>query len=378
MLYGYAKAAIRRDVLDNKGSIGQAIQVKVTILFGLIGVLPVLGACSANSDIVLTENTPSAGPTITATSQTMNPLAQSPTVDAIVESTLLPISTGCAGGFIAFEIYGSANSTVAQSGVYLACSDGTFSQRILEESTTGLSASPNHTQLAVVDYKQIGTGHIQLLNLSSYSLREVVSHLPSAWNIRWSSDSEYVGYLRGEDNGLDTHLEIFHIGSQTTSQVLSGKQILSFDWSPDGKHLVFYILSPNPDGAGSLYVADIHCDSILHECTLNGQKDITFASGGTYYSWTRDSNDLTYARGSHIRTIGLDGNIIQDIDVSTLDPTIQEVTELAWAPDGIRIAFLTSQNADNVYLLNTKEMSLLDLTKNRSEDVKYPNFAWLP
>jgi hypothetical protein len=119
----------------------------------LLAIILILSACSARID-----STPSAStitlapkPSLSATtpSTEIATVVADATADHVDTPTIQPLPAECSEGLLAYTMVGQGDySTLSESGVYAACADGTFQQRIVQFEVASVGfftlLSPDH------------------------------------------------------------------------------------------------------------------------------------------------------------------------------------------------------------------------------------------
>jgi hypothetical protein len=303
----------------------------------------------------------------------------------------------------------------------LACADGSFIRQIMSAasvlpdswSSRNISVSPDGQKLAicanagVADGEVIYRGGIYLLDLSDYSLSEVYLGDYRFTEVDWSADGQYVGYIRyapavGSPGDV---LEILHVGTLTTSQILDVESVdpeghsfilEDFDWSPDGTK-INYRVDLLPRLTPKWYVEDITCDPQTHTCTLSNQRTLNWPTNGSYrLSWLPDAsaNVAMYAVSEDsvfLEIRGLNGELIRRAELDDLSLTSGGycgLKDAVLSPNGERVAFKArsagSSSLSDIFILSLNDMSVLNLTSAITSENVLPKGAlfcqaeWLP
>ena len=150
----------------------------------------------------------------------------------------------------------------------------------------------------------------------------------------WSPDGQQIGFVRDRDI-----LVMDADGSGTprnlTSTFFNAAQ--DPEWSPDGDLVVF------SDG-GDIFV-------VAADGSSAPQLVQTPIANDRYPSWSPDGNFIAYATNTEIRRVNPDGS-----NNIALASGLREAWDVAWSPDGSRIAFINDfgnpQVQEELYVMN--------------------------
>jgi Tol biopolymer transport system component len=319
--------------------------------------------------------------------------------------TLAPTPGNCGSGFLVFLVHDNTLDGEAQTEIHLACADGSFVQRVVSVpySVDFMSVSPGGQEIALSsNYIVHGSGGIYLIDLFGDSLTELYSERRSEiWEVDWSSDAEYIAYLKMKSTYAEyvRHIEVMHLDTQIISQFVSPEDIAAdfewaldtreisiadFDWSPDGQRIVFTAWIIGTTQTYAVYVSDVECDQSTYKCSARNPRMISDVIYDP--SWSPDSSlivgwPIHLETNTHdfLRFSNLDGQVVQEIDLDALLPGIEDVHYPVWSPDGRQIAFLAepdeSASAFDVFVLTLDDLSLINLT---SDSRHQGGVEWLP
>jgi WD40 repeat protein len=333
------------------------------------------GTLSHPDEATLSIPAPTTQPTLTLVHRpTVFPTPEPrPTLTLTLTPTFPPLPADCSDGLIVLKVSGY------QGAIYLTCVNSGFTQRIMSDAfyVNGISGSPDSPVLAISRHDADGVGSVELLRISDHSRTTLFSEQSVLRNVQWSSDGEFVGYLKSESTGTDVVFEVYHLASGTRSEVIIEQGISYFDWSPDGARIVFGVDLLEPPFSHQRYVAEVDCDSAKNTCRATNQ---TAVPGIGIAVWTSDSSFLTTVKTSELEADEIilvstpTGSIVKEFNLSAILPGIEDVTDLVWSPDGSRIAFCAAVGSgDNIYILDIDELSLMKLL----HDEGYYCLDWL-
>jgi hypothetical protein len=230
-------------------------------------------------------SSPVPGPTPT-------PTGEQPTATPVSN----PTPGDCDGGYLYFATASDRLETQPQDAIYLMCSDGSFSQKVVSKEKTipeqqflvSLDASLDGRRLAfsTVD-RQYTNGHVYLVDLSDHNVQEIYAADYGITDLSWSADGEYLGYTTYEHGGGSRGaIEVLHIGTLTRSRMVTERSLSNeeyaftlsrFRWSPDGGLVLYtgdlagvYQALLIPQG----FIAEISCDPNTHECSFGDPTEL--------------------------------------------------------------------------------------------------------
>lgn len=182
---------------------------------------------------------------------------------------------------------------------------------------------------------------------------------------KWSPDSSMVAYYTC---GTTTQLSVYRV-DRSTELTLGSNLNRDFDWSPDGRSLLF---TTSRDGNYEIYLAN---------AVNGGLINITaHASGDVYPKWSPDGRQFAFVSDRNgaaaLYTAGIDGQNIRKLAVL---PSIQ--TDMRWSPDGTCIAYLASTSDTLVlHVINIADGTTwqVPMEYNMRKTVEEGLFRWSP
>lgn len=212
------------------------------------------------------------------------PSPQPPPYASSSTPVIVPTPGDCSPGFVAYSAELQTAGRENEGGVYLACADGSFRQRIVAftaaapeitaQSSNRLAAFRDGSQL-LFSYHDVRNEKLYTtsISLADYDSTVLFKQDYVLSNAQPSPDNQYVGYLIYPSNHqLINYLEVMHLPSQTVSRVVGIDSIWDFDWSSDGKRILLHTLGPSGMAeTWHTYAIGITCDPRLHTCAGHDQ-----------------------------------------------------------------------------------------------------------
>lgn len=170
----------------------------------------------------------------------------------------------------------------------------------------------------------------------------------------WSPDGSGFAYIQGAIKWSDADGSNQHVLIGTRAFPGARREILGFDWSPDGTQLVVSVRSYTGGGDRTLVV------------TVTTREATRLMRGGEWVSWS--STDLiVVSRYGDLVTVNPDG--------SGATPILEDGSSFApsWSPDGSKIAFRRIAGLDtyDINVINADGSGRVNLTKS-------PQVDWSP
>lgn len=149
----------------------------------------------------------------------------------------------------------------------------------------------------------------------------------------WSPDGSRLAYIR---QGLQTAIQVVSRSGGDPRTVVVGRNILSYDWSPDGTRIVFDCLCEG-DEESDLYEVDVDSGVVTTLTdTAEAEQDPRWNPDGQrvlFVRWELDGAGLFV-----VETLGL--------LETRLTSGMRAVPEAEWSPDGSMIAYVRWERAD--------------------------------
>jgi dipeptidyl aminopeptidase/acylaminoacyl peptidase len=196
------------------------------------GTIPALTATPSSTKTVPISpsfNTPTVVKSSTSTATI------TPSTTPTLTSTLRPTPADCDAGFVVFSATTYSSEDQDKTGIYLACADGTYMQKILSATDVfptaewvinDLAISPDGQTLAFSSsgskLVEPAPNQMYLVDISDYSAVDIYS-VPDAdtfAQLSWSPDGEYIAYRTFNIQTQVSQIEILHINTQTVSMVV--------------------------------------------------------------------------------------------------------------------------------------------------------------
>lgn len=197
------------------------------------------------------------------------------------------------------------------------------------------------------------------------SVKRLTMTAASEFNARWRPDGRKIGYLAPNDSGIVQMYEMNPDGSGIRIMTGFKQSMTGFAYSPDGKRLL-YTMDVKLDQSGT----DMHPD--LPDNTA------IIANNLMYRHWNH-WHDYHY---SHIFYTDYDaGSIKAGFDIMEGErfdcPMLPYggMEQIAWSPDGNRIAYTCKKLIGKDYALSTNsEIYMYDIRKKKTENLSRAGF----
>jgi hypothetical protein len=343
--------------------------MKIHLLILLAAVLLLLSACGtqavdAPTSTVVPSDTQPPVPTSTplppTTAPTETPL---PTPTVVPTSTPLPTPVGGGSGRIAF--LQRAETTVENEPIVWNLMsvevDGSGIKDLIEDELPG----------TIIDFRWSPTGD-----------RILFTH-----GVRADSDQpyEFIHHIAAVDGGElekvppDGHSNLDALPIPEVLQEVDGY------WSPDGTSIVLVSNRNNMDTQNN------NSEVFIYNLQSQSLKQLTDRRIGDIYDsytiWSPDGGSVAFVASElegpdliqgpakiHIMSVDAD---VADVNASTtIDPQMDQISSLAWSPDGQKIAFESESDGDaEIFVVNVDGTGLQQLTNNEGFLDAYPQWS---
>jgi Tol biopolymer transport system component len=226
-----------------------------------------------------------------------------------------------------------------------------------------------------------------------------LASVTAAAQSRKSSTSK-IAFLTGRDNPeFLNELYVMNPDGGGVQRLTVGHYIESFDWSPDGRRIVFQsfpaneIYAINVDGTGLVNLTNtpaireqlpdwspdgrriaFHRDGGIYLMNSDGSNVRALVSGASFWDWSPDGRKIAFLGHDHLGrerdyyVISVDGGGETKL---TNTPQDHKQSPPAWSPDGRRVAFEAIPGPESffeIYVVNSDGSALMRLTHTAEND----------
>ena len=167
----------------------------------------------------------------------------------------------------------------------------------------------------------------------------------------WAPDGSGFAYIQGPIKWSDADGSNQHVLIGTRAFAKTPREILGFDWSPDGTELVVSVRSLTGGGDNTFVV------------TVATREVTRLMRGGEWVSWS-SADLIVVSRNGNLVTVHPDG--------SGRTPILQDGSSVApsWSPDGSKIAFQRRAGLDSydINVVNADGSGRVNLTRSSQVD----------
>ncbi len=220
------------------------------------------------------------------------------------------------------------------------------------------TARPSKGRIAFTSWRS-GISEIYTLTLDgSKPVKLVDGSAPS-----WSPDGQSIAYIAAA--GKHDELFTIRVDDKTIRQLTHSKAgVADPAWSPDGSRIAFTSFD---DGRDEIYVIDAEGSHLTRLTTTYGSTP----------TWTPDGSRIAYICIGEIYTMNPDGSDSKRMMVNTARIMSPGISDLAYSPDGSRIAFTQSVvSHDAIYTMNADGSNIVKLTAEGDFNNASP--SWSP
>ncbi len=191
-------------------------------------------------------------------------------------------------------------------------------------------------------------------------LTQITFGIGNEYHPKWSPDGETLAYTLRNSEG-NSLWSMPASGGNSVSFEVGYDGDLSFDWSPDGTHLVFDAY-PDNEPPCDLFLFDI-ANSETHQLT-------NYVLGDNHPCFSPDGTMIAFSRGGEIHTMPVTGGTAERLT------TGYDAWHPSWSPDGTTIAFTSDMNGNaDIYTVPADGGTVTQLIDNPTNDDRA---AWSP
>lgn len=195
----------------------------------------------------------------------------------------------------------------------------------------------------------------------------------------WGPNRQRIAFLSNRDGNVEVYFAVASEGApsvvRVTNSVFDESQV---SWSADGRRIAY--TSQDFDGRRTVQHVDLD--------TLAGEPVIFGSDGETDPAWSPVDDLIVFAKLEELEEDGQPTGMFQSVGIFLRDPSNVNVVQLTagphhfptWAPDGKRIAYVSTQNdgQQDIYVINVSALGPtsepLRLTQDASDDYG-PNWS---
>lgn len=274
--------------------------------------------------------------------------------------------------------YGPAGRPAGEGALYVVNADGSGERQLArsvgdERVHAGYAWSPDRRQIAFEALN--GSSDIYVINSDGSGRRRLTRSPAREESPHWSPDGRTISFVRwSPSRGTFAIYEVSADGSRTrrlTSELAAGAQGPGwpgrFAWSPDGRGIAFHRLE-----AGNIDVWVVNADG-------TGLRNLTRSPLNEFArEWSPDGRKIIISQASRTAIVfgTANGFLVVNADGSGLRRlTNAGRSDVAWSPDGRKLALATVRYADDgrisffteVYVMNADGSGLRKLARHEGK-----------
>lgn len=191
------------------------------------------------------------------------------------------------------------------NGIIVTDSAGRHPRRVTRRSATGVSWSPDGKRLAIVSF----TPAISIVDLNGRLRQRFRTPGVKAWRVGWSPGGSTLAFQGDDGSGWELY-RIHLSGSARRQLTRTGGDIGSFDWSPDGRRIVFSVSKLG--GGASVWVMQADgTRSTRIVRTADEESSVAWSPNGRRIAYTASGRGIVIATtsGRRVGAIGIDGAV---------------------------------------------------------------------
>lgn len=290
---------------------------------------------------------------------------------ALMMGLLVACSTGSTPDSVATVVdtasNGNGNGTAQNTELSQKTGVGIAQQTPAQGSATPTEIVDRHEQIVFASNRE-GNYDIYVMNTDGSGLANLTAHEADDTQPTWSPDRQRIAFVsdRG-DNETVYLLQMSTLDVRPLTNTL--RHATSPVWSPDGKYIACVVYDDDTDTSkdsdGELALVSIEDGSVtILKQVLKGEDNLAWSPDGSKLAFSaRDSTSANANRD--IFVINTDGSG----PVVNLTNNLADDDAPAWSPQGTRLAFQTDRQGNfDVYVMNADGLAPTRLTDDSAFD----------